>query len=76
MKNVSSNSSIQAKAAEVDSVKRQMAEMEKEREDLNNTISKLKQVCEQKKSSLRRCPRGTAGASAAQYDEKACVLRC
>lgn len=41
-------SSIQAKAAEVDAVKQQVTEMEKEREDLNNTIGKLKQVCEQK----------------------------
>lgn len=37
----------QAKAAEVEAVKQQVAEMEKEREDLNNTIGKLKQVCEQ-----------------------------
>lgn len=34
---------LEAKAAEVDSVKQQVAEMEKEREDLNNTIGKLKQ---------------------------------
>ncbi|XP_056628977.1 GRIP1-associated protein 1 isoform X2 [Triplophysa dalaica] len=34
---------LEAKAAEVDAVKQQVKEMEKEREDLNNTISKLKQ---------------------------------
>ncbi|KAA0714333.1 GRIP1-associated protein 1 [Triplophysa tibetana] len=34
---------LEAKAAEVDAVKQQVTEMEKEREDLNNTISKLKQ---------------------------------
>ncbi|XP_057212386.1 GRIP1-associated protein 1 isoform X2 [Triplophysa rosa] len=34
---------LEAKAAEVDAVKQQVTEMEKEREDLKNTISKLKQ---------------------------------
>lgn len=34
---------LEAKATEVDAVKQQVMEMEKEREDLNNTISKLKQ---------------------------------
>ncbi|XP_056320009.1 GRIP1-associated protein 1 isoform X2 [Danio aesculapii] len=34
---------LEAKAAEVDAVKQQVTEMEKEREDLNNTIGKLKQ---------------------------------
>ncbi|XDV49469.1 hypothetical protein PO909_018710 [Leuciscus waleckii] len=34
---------LQAKAAEVEAVKQQVAEMEKEREELNNTIGKLKQ---------------------------------
>ncbi|XP_077079229.1 GRIP1-associated protein 1 isoform X4 [Siphateles boraxobius] len=34
---------LQAKAAEVEAVKQQVTEMEKEREDLNNTIGKLKQ---------------------------------
>ncbi len=37
----------QAKAAEVEAVKQQVTEMQKEREELNNTISKLKQVWEQ-----------------------------
>nr|XP_055023668.1 GRIP1-associated protein 1 isoform X1 [Misgurnus anguillicaudatus] len=34
---------LEAKAAEVDAVKQQVTELEKEREDLNNTIGKLKQ---------------------------------
>lgn len=34
---------LEAKAAEVDAVQQQVTEMEKEREDLNNTIGKLKQ---------------------------------
>ncbi|KAK7136237.1 hypothetical protein R3I94_014779 [Phoxinus phoxinus] len=34
---------LQAKAAEVEAVKQQVTEMEKEREDLNNSIGKLKQ---------------------------------
>lgn len=34
---------LEAKAAEVDGVKQQVTELEKEREDLNNTIGKLKQ---------------------------------
>ncbi|KAL1270266.1 hypothetical protein QQF64_032555, partial [Cirrhinus molitorella] len=34
---------LEAKAAEVEAVKQQVAEMQKEREELNNTISKLRQ---------------------------------
>lgn len=50
----------QAKAAEVEAVRQQVTEMEKEREDLNNTIGKLKQVWEQ--NAFFHSPSGSAGA--------------
>uniref|UniRef100_A0A672QZE8 GRIP1-associated protein 1-like n=1 Tax=Sinocyclocheilus grahami TaxID=75366 RepID=A0A672QZE8_SINGR len=39
---------LEAKDVEVEAVKQQVTEMQKEREELNNTISKLKQVFEKK----------------------------